>query len=62
VPDLTQLRYYRQGERVAAERALKVLLTTVRGAQLFYVGGFENSTVIKPGLLEIWLAPSAASR
>ncbi len=55
-----ELRYYRQVDGPKADDIVKLLKNLQLEVKSFYLKGYENSTKLRPGHYELWLA--AASR
>jgi hypothetical protein len=55
-PRRFELRYYRQADAVRAEQIVTLLKNLQPDIKLVYLKGFENSTKLRPGHYELWLA------
>ncbi|WP_176060954.1 hypothetical protein [Paraburkholderia sp. BCC1876] len=59
-PNETEVRYFRKvDEKVAGELADTVRKITDGIVQVRYVSGYEDSPLVKPHQLELWLGPKA---
>lgn len=56
-PSTNQLRYFRREEEATAKAILQNLKAQQIEAKITYIGGYENSSVIKPLHFELWFAP-----
>ncbi len=54
-PDSNEVRYF-HGNDLDRARALQQLFGNELPVKVSYVRGFENSTNIRPGHFELWLA------
>jgi hypothetical protein len=55
MPSSPELRYFRQGDKPDADRALAVIGAQVPGLKARLVPGYENSTAIRARHLELWM-------
>jgi hypothetical protein len=55
-PASNQLRYFRKDEEATAKAIVEKLNAQQIEAKLTYIGGYENSSVIKPLHFELWFA------
>jgi hypothetical protein len=60
-PSNNELRYYRQADEKKAMEIAELLKNLQIEVKLFYLKGYENSTKLRPGHYELWLAAQSRS-
>jgi hypothetical protein len=58
MPPGNEVRYFRREEQGGALEATKALQQAGLTVRVTYIGGYENSTAIRPCHYELWLAPA----
>ncbi len=57
-PSTSQVRIFRKRDREEGESIAGLLRAAgVESVEVTYIGGYEDSTALKPGHFEIWLSP-----